>query len=155
MEIAEQSTVLLIYVGVSKYAIIKPALQPEPTNTIKEPVATPRKRKTTRKTTCRTTQKQTIKDPVPSLAIRGHGKNSTTAIKNDNPRTLAEKRLNQYGIGSSISSNNSRVTHKRHIDYLKLNDGLDDTPYEPPSPKTKRKKKKYVPSCSGPTTCRQ
>ena len=55
VEIAEQSTVLLIYVGVSKYAIIKPAPQPEPSNTIKEPVATPRKRKSTGKTTCRTT----------------------------------------------------------------------------------------------------
>ena len=42
-EIAEQSTVLLIYVGVSKYTIIKPAPQPELSNTIKEPVATPRK----------------------------------------------------------------------------------------------------------------
>ena len=43
VEIAERSTVLLIYVGVSKYAIIKPAPQQEPSNTGEEPVATPRK----------------------------------------------------------------------------------------------------------------
>ena len=39
--------------------------------------------------------------------------------------------------------------------YLKLNDGLDVTPYEPSSPKPKKKKKNYVPSCSGPTSSRQ
>ena len=43
VEIAERSTVLLIYVGISKYAIIKMAPQPEPSNTVKEPVATPKK----------------------------------------------------------------------------------------------------------------
>ena len=43
VEIAERSSVQLIYVGVSKYAIIKPAPPPEPSNTVNEPVATPRK----------------------------------------------------------------------------------------------------------------
>ena len=57
VEIAKRSSVQLIYVGVSKYAIIKPAPQPEPSNTVNEPVATPRKRKSTGKTTCRTTRK--------------------------------------------------------------------------------------------------
>ena len=87
--------------------------------------------------------------------MRGSGKSTTTATKNDKPRTLAERRFNQYGIGNNVSPNNSRVTRKRQIDYLKLNDGLDDTPYELSSPKTKRKKKNYVPSRSGPTTSRQ
>ena len=87
--------------------------------------------------------------------MRGRGKSTTTVTKSDKPRTLAERRLNQYGIGNNISSNNSRVTCKRHVDYLKLNDGIDDTPYELSSPKSKKKKKNYVPSCSGPTTSRQ
>ena len=85
----------------------------------------------------------------------GCDKSTTTATKNDKPRTLAERQFNQYGIGNNVSPNNSRVTRKRQIDYLKLNDGLDDTPYELSSPKTKRKKKNYVPSCSSPTTSRQ
>ena len=55
VEIAKQSTVQLIYVGISKYAIIKPAPQPEPSNTVNEPAATIRKQKSTGKTTCRTT----------------------------------------------------------------------------------------------------
>ena len=87
--------------------------------------------------------------------MRGRGKSTTAATKSDKPRTLAERRLNQYGIGNNVSSENSRVTRKRQVDYLKLNDGLDVTPYEPSSPKSKKKKKNYAPSCSGPTTSRQ
>ena len=87
--------------------------------------------------------------------MRGCGKSITAATKSDKPRTLAERRLNQYGIGNNVSSENSRVTRKRHVAYLKLNDGLDVTPYEPSSPKSKKKKKNYVPSRSGPTTSRQ
>ena len=87
--------------------------------------------------------------------MRGHGKCTTTAIKGDKPRTLAERRLNQYRIGNNVSSNNNRVTRKRQVDYLKLNDGLDDTPYEPSSPKSKKRKKTYVPSRSSPTASRQ
>ena len=86
--------------------------------------------------------------------MRGCGNSTTTATKSNKPRTLAERRLNRYGIGNNVSSNNSRVTRKWQVDYLKLNDGLDDTPYEPSSLKSK-KKNKYVPSRSGPTTSRQ
>ena len=87
--------------------------------------------------------------------VHGRGKGTSAATKSDKPRTLAERRLNQYGIGINDSSENSRVTRKRQVDYLKLNDGLDVTPYEPSSPKSKKKKKNYVPSRSGPTTSRQ
>ena len=87
--------------------------------------------------------------------MRGCGKSITAATKSDKPRTLAERRLNQYGIGNNVSSENSRVTGKQQVDYLKLNDGLDGTLYEPSSPKSKKKKKNYVPSHSGPTTSRQ
>ena len=87
--------------------------------------------------------------------MRGRGKSTNAATKSDKSRTLAERWLNQYGIGNNVSSENSRVTRKRHVDYLKLNDGLDVTPYEPSSPKSKRKKKNHVPSGSGPTTSKQ
>ena len=87
--------------------------------------------------------------------MRGRGKSTTAATKSDKPRTLAERRLNQYGIGNNVSSDNSRVTRKWQVDYLKLNDGLDVTPYELSSPKSKKKKKNYVPSRSSPTTSRQ
>ena len=87
--------------------------------------------------------------------MHGHGKGTSAGTKGDKPRTLAERRLNQYGIGINDSSEYSRVTSKRQVDYLKLNDGLDVTPYEPSSPKSKKKEKNYVPSPSGPTTSRQ
>ena len=87
--------------------------------------------------------------------MHGCGKSTTAATKNDKPRTLAERRLNQYRIGNNVSSENIRVTRKWQVDYLKLNDGLDVTSYESSSPKSKKKKKNYVPSRSGPTTSRQ
>ena len=76
-----------------------------------------------RKTTCRASRKRANKDPAPPPAVHGCGKSTTAATKSDKPRTLAERRLNQYGIGNTVSSNNSRVTRKRQVDYLKLNDG--------------------------------
>ena len=87
--------------------------------------------------------------------MRGHGKGTSVATKSDKPRTLAERRLSQYGIGINDSTENSRVTRKQQVDYLKLNHGLDVSSYEPSSPKPKKKKKNYVPSRSGPTTSRQ
>ena len=85
----------------------------------------------------------------------GHGKGTSVATNSDKPRTLAERRLSQYGIGINASTENSRVTRKWQVDYLKLNDGLDVTSNEPSSPKPKKRKKNYVPSRSGPTTSRQ
>ena len=84
--------------------------------------------------------------------MRGCGKGTTNS---DKPRTLAEQWLNQYGIGINSSTENSRITRKRQVDYLKLNDGLDVTSNEPSSPKPKKRKKNHLPSHSGPTTSRQ
>ena len=155
VEIAKRSSVQLIYVGISKYAIIKLAPQPEPSNTVNEPVATPRKRKFTGKTTCRTTQKRANKDPAFPPTMCGRGRGTSVATNSDKPRTLAERWLSQYRIGINASTENSRVTRKWQVDYLKLNDVLDVASNEPSSPKPKKKKKNYVPSHSGPTTSRQ
>ena len=87
--------------------------------------------------------------------MRGRGKGTSVATNSDKPRTLAERRLSQYGIGINASTENSRVTRKWQVDYLKLNDGLDVTSNEPSSPKPKKRKKNYLPSRSGPTTSRQ
>ena len=87
--------------------------------------------------------------------MRGRGKGTSVATNSDKPRTLTERRLSQYGIGINASPENSRVTRKRQVDYLKLNDGLDVTSNEPSSPKPKKRKKNYLPSRSGPTTSRQ
>ena len=43
VDIAKRSIAQLIYIGVSKYAIIKLAPQPEPLNTVNEPITTLRK----------------------------------------------------------------------------------------------------------------
>ena len=85
----------------------------------------------------------------------GRGRGTSVATNSDKPRTLAERWLSQYRIGINASTENSRVTRKWQVDYLKLNDVLDVASNEPSSPKPKKKKKNYVPSRSGPTTSRQ
>ena len=140
---------MLIYVGVSKYAVLKPSW------TIKTPETSPitptknRKRKAASKTTCRSGGKHAKKEsvtPTPPGAPR-----NTRPVRNS--RTLAEKRMNQYGIGGG-EWNSTRVTRKKQVDYLKLNDGLDEINNEPISPKPK-KKCNYLPSHSGPSSTRQ
>ena len=149
MEIIQRSSVVLAYVGVNKYAVLRPAWTVKPsepstpnsqTNSSKT-----RKKKTVAKTTCRSGNKRTKKsDNTPA---------KSDAQPTRRARTLAEKRLNQYGIKGSETAP-SRTTRKRHVDYLKLNDGYDEPEYEPVSPKPKRKRS-YVPSRSGPSSMRQ
>ena len=143
LEIMQRSSIVLIYVSVSKYAVLKPSW------TVKTPEESPqtptknRKRKAPSKTTCRSESKRAKKDSVtPTVS------NSTRPVKRT--RTLAEKRLNQFGIGSGEQSS-TRITRKRQVDYFKLNDGLDDTDDILISPKPK-KKRNYLPSCSGPSS---
>ena len=95
MEIMQQSSIILIYVGVSKYAVLKPSW------TVKIPELTPptlnkpRKRKAVSKTTCRSGGKHLKKDTEkPAVPM---STNNTRPVRRT--RTLAENRLNQYGIG--------------------------------------------------------
>ena len=149
VEIMQCSSVVLIYVGVSKYAILKPswACTPPSPKTLPGTPAKATKRKPACKTTCRTAKKRPKKEQPTVLINKGALKGPHKA------RTLAERRLNQHEIGSELPSN-TRVTRKKQVDYYKLNDGLDETPEEPTSPKP-RKKQSYLPSRSGPSSTRQ
>ena len=151
LEIVQRSSVVLVYVGINKYAILRPAWTVKPLDIPTPDVQTnpskTRKRKTVTKTTCRAGNKRT-KKAADTLAVP-----ASTPKPTRRARTLAEKRLNQYGIkGGEIAS--SRTTRKRHVDYLKLNDGYDEPENEPVSPRPKRKRS-YVPSRSGPSSTRQ
>ena len=148
-EIVERSTVLLIYVGVSKYAIIqsKPKIPYDigKPSTTKRGGKTKTKTKTTpRKRTCRSnTRKPTT----------GTNNSIGTRCTRSSGRTLSEQRHDKYGIGSASMSTNSRTRQKK-VDYLKLNDGLEEPPETIKSPTSKRRHT-HLPSRSGPSSGRQ
>ena len=68
-------------------------------------------------------------------------------------RTLSEQRLNKYGIGSTVTTTNSRTRQKK-VDYLKLNNGLEEATDTAKSPTPKRRCT-HLPLRSGPSTRRQ
>ena len=141
LEMMEKSAVNLIFLGIRDYAILKKKgiavcdLSPIPKteSTIKER-ATGRSRKSknsvisgNKKVTCRTT-----------------GKRKSTSPQDQNkkkPRTLAEARQERIPTSSSITDNTllvrGKCSSRQRINYLELNDGLDENP-EPISPKRKR-----------------
>ena len=146
-EIIERSAVLLIYVGVSKYAIIqtKPKIPYNMGNVSKSGKggSSKRKKPVVKKQTCRSTARKTTASSTPT-------RKQPTRTKS---RTLSEQRQQKYGIGGAPSSSTSR-TRKKRVDYLQLNDGLEEPPETSKSPKPKRRRT-YLPSRSGPSTRRQ
>ena len=106
-EIIERSAVLLIYVGVSKYAIIqsKPKI---PYNVGNVPNSrkgglSKRKKPVGKKQTCRSTVRKTTASSTPTR------KQPTRT----GSRTLSEQRQLKYGIGGASSSSTSKHAKKR------------------------------------------
>ena len=139
-EMMEKNAVNLIYLGDRNYAFLKKKgtavrdLPPEPkTELTAKLCATGRSRKpknldtrVTKKVTCRTAGKQKSTSP------RDQNKKKA--------RTLAEAHQERIPTSSFNTNNNLGVRSKRssskRINYLELNDGLDENP-EPISPKRK------------------
>ena len=146
-EIVERSAVLLIYVGVSKYAIIqsKPKIPYDivkPSNTKKGGKI--KKKTTPKKRTVRSNTRNTSSATSSSIGARP---------TRSRARTLSEQRHDKYEIGGAPTTTNSR-THQKKVDYLKLNDGLEEPPETVKSPTPKRRHT-HLPSRSGPSTRRQ
>ena len=136
-EIMECCKVCLVFLGKRKYAILKkfrpPAPQPTPKPPTKENAC---KCQCRGKTTCCTTGRKCTASA--STTDENKGKKPVKRM-----RTLSEQRLQNYGVGSSTVDDTASKTHGKHssrkdIDYLKLNDGLDDTLEATHSPKRKR-----------------
>ena len=137
-EIVEQSTVLLIYVGVSKYAIIqsKPKIPYDigkPTNIKKGRKSG--KKTTSNKVTCRSNTHKPATATVSSSNVRRNRSRG---------RTLSEQRHDNYGIGSASVLTNSRTRQKK-VDYLKLNDGLEEPPSESVKSPTAKRRRTHLP----------
>ena len=156
-EMMEKSAVNLIYLGERDYAFLKkkgtavcdPSPEPKTELTAKKCV-TGRSRKpknldirVTKKVTCRTAGKRKSTSP------RDHSKKKVC--------TLAEARQERIPT-SSFSTNNNLVSRGKRssckrINYLELNDGLDENP-EPISPKRKRRQQQYAPLRTRPSDSR-
>ena len=142
-EIMELCGVILVFLGPNTYGILRKIRRPNPSNkssTTPAPVVSKIKNK---KVTCRSSG-------AASRAGRSKSRGSKTTNKKRS-ETLSESRERTYGITPTVKTTRSRSGSLRPIDYLSLNDGLDDC-VEPPSPK-KRKRTTHRPK-SGPSASR-
>ena len=119
----------LIFLGNTKYGILREIKQPSPSHHV--PVPGAHKPQPAHKGRCKTTCRS--------------GSRTTPAKKQDKPlvprksRTLSENRSQQYGLptpGTTTASGRSRRRSRQDIDYVSLNDGFDDEEVE--SPKCKK-----------------
>ena len=113
----------LVFLGYTTYGIIKNICAPNPTDTKKTPAPIPAHKKSS-KTTCCDSTKIPMKQSGPKL-ITTHGKRS---------RTLSESRQETFGISALVRTLRG---NRQTIDYLALNDGLEED--MPDSPKWRKK----------------
>ena len=124
-EIIAKSGVNLVFLGPCKYGIVK---------NIRTPQAQPPKPSATSGKCTRTRGKITVRDSTGGKSSRGTGRG--TAKRPTSSRTLSSTRQQNYGITPSQPSRVSKRT-KPQIDYLALNDGLEED--TPASPKRRRR----------------
>ena len=123
-DIIAKSGVNLVFLGPTKYGIIKNIRAPHP-QPPKPPTSSSR----------RTRGKTTVRDSTRGKkSVRGTGRGS--AKRPTSSRTLSSSRQQNYGINPSQPSRVSKRTRPQ-IDYLALNDGLDED--TPTSPKRRRR----------------
>ena len=113
----------LVFLDYTTYGIIKNIRAPNPNDTKKTPVPTPAHKKSS-KTTCHDSTKKPMKQSGPKL--------NTTRGKRS--RTLSESRQETFGISALVRTLRS---NRQTIDYLALNDGLEED--MPDSPKQRKK----------------
>ena len=130
-EIYSLCGVNLVFLGETTYGIIRKIRMPQipaSVSTSSKPTRTPSTGKNG-KTTCRSNIK-----PSQQTTTRGRGRGSTCG---KTAHTLSESRKANYGINTD-SSNILNTKHSRaQIDYLALNDGLEED--TKPSPKRKKR----------------
>ena len=99
-------------------------------------------------TTAKKTAKKTCRESRRGKTVK---KSETKPKPEKRSRTLSESRQVTFGIALPPVVSRSVCSNRKNIDYLTLNDGLEDN--EVPSPK-RRHKATYRP-CSGPSSTRQ
>ena len=142
-EIISICGVNLVFLDQTTYGIIKNIRIPNPDENVHTTPTVSMLHKKPSKKTCRdSTQGKNTKKQVEQKQNTAHGKRS---------RTLSESRRETFGISASPTATRNVRSSRQNIDYLTLNDGLDDDTLS--SPKC-RKKSTYRPR-SGPSATRQ
>ena len=146
-KIFECSGVRLIFLGQTHYGILREIKQPSPGRSMPPLPSTldhkpSSAKKERRKTTCRKGTRTSVKKPKSTPATRKKA------------CTLSENRSELYGISDTAEPavmSRSRRRSRRDIDYLTLNDGLEEDSVESPK---RRKKASYPPNRRGPSVGR-
>ena len=143
-EIISLCGVNLLFLDETTYGIIRKIRAPNPTTTEqKRPAGKPRQKAS--KKTCREPARHKNKKP------KTEQPNKTPRARGKRARTLSESRQVSFGIQAPPAVNRPLCQNRSNIDYLTLNDGLEED--ELSSPRCK-KKPTYRPG-SGPSATRQ
>ena len=143
-EIISLCGVNILFLDETTYGILRKIRAPNPTSTKqKTPVGKPCQ-KASRKT-CREPARNKNNKPIteqPAKTLRAHGKRA---------RTLSESRQVSFGIQAPPTVNRPLRQNRSSIDYLTLNDSLEEDELSSP----RRKKKPTYRPGSGPSATRQ
>ena len=133
-EIIENCGVNLVFLGPCKYGIIKNIRTPQPQSTKPPPTSSKR---TAAKVTCRNSS---------SGKKSARGKSAVAVAKPSTSKTLSSSRQQNYGINPTSVPRVSK-RHRPPINYLTLNDGLEeDAPVSPKHQKRGANRPKSEPS---------
>ena len=143
-EIISLCGVNLLFLDETTYSILRKIRAPNPTTTKQTtPVGKPHQKAS--KKTCREPARNKNKKPKteqPTKTPRARGKRA---------RTLSESRQVSFGIKAPPTVNRPLCQNRSNIDYLTLNDGLEEDELSSP----RRKKKPTYRPGSGPSATRQ
>ena len=126
------------------YGIIRKIRAPNPPDTEQKTQSTGKMHQKSSKKTCRDTTRNKKSD-------KAEQKPKPAPVRGKRTRTLSESRQVTFGIQAPPAVNRSVQRNRQTIDYLTLNDGLEDDEVSSP----KRKKKTTYRPGSGPSATRQ
>ena len=143
-EIISLCGVNLLFLHETTYGIIRKIRAPNPTN-IEQKIPVGKPRQNASKKTCREPARN--KNNKPKIEQR----TNTPRSRGKRARTLSESRQVSFGIQAPPAVNRSLRQNRSNIDYLTLNDGLEEDELSSP----RRKKKLTYRPGSGPSATRQ
>ena len=136
-EIFRLSGVNLVYLGETKYGIIRDIHAPQSDPTPTPPKSSGHSSKHAGKVMCRDSSRGR-KTSSKGRGNMGHGRGS----HGRRPQTLSESRCANYGISVSNITTRTVRSSRQQIDYVSLNDGYED---EEPVPSKKHRRELYRP----------
>ena len=143
-EILSLCSVNLLFLDETTYGIIRKIRAPNPPDTEQKTQSTGKTHQKSSKKTCRDTTRN-------KKSNKAEQKPKPAPVRGKRTRTLSESRQVTFGIQAPPAVNRSVRRNRQTIDYLTLNDGLEDDEVSSP----KRKKRTTYRPGSGPSATRQ